>query len=303
MKQLIKKYQNGEIEKHQFVDEMYKIHEVLEQYQEILGETDVTSINIYPNRIIFTIDDGEGIKLIHNRNDKYGIPLQVINFGGYEKDVYSIMTDLIHDGDTVFDIGANVGWYGIKLNKHFKNIDLYSFEPLQANYSKLLSNFELNGLKTNKVFNLGFFKENTQLEFYLDLENNKASSLTNLRGTSHVEKVICEVVRLDDFVTQNNITSVDFIKCDVEGSELFVFEGAKETLKQFQPIVLTEMLRKWAAKFNYHPNDIISLFNSLGYQCFELNGRTMRKIREVTDQTTSTNFVFLNKSHSKKIAL
>ena len=299
MKNLLKKYQNGEIEKHQFVDEMYKIHEVLEQYQELLDERDISSIQIRKTQIIFTFDDGEEIKLVHNRNDKYGIPLQYLNFNGYEKDVFSVMTDLVHNGDTVFDIGANIGWYGLKLNKHFKNVNVYSFEPLPTNYSKLLENFKLNGLSTDKAFDLGFFNENTHLEFFHDLENSKASSLTNLRGTHAVEKVICHVVRLDDFVKNQKIGRLDFIKCDVEGAELFVFQGAIDTLQLFRPIVLTEMLRKWAAKFDYHPNDIISLFHSIGYQCFELLDGHLQKILEVTDQTISTNFVFLSEDQLK----
>jgi hypothetical protein len=64
------------------------------------------------------------------------------------------------------------------------------------------------------------------------------------------------------FVAKNN-AKVDFIKCDVEGAELFVYQGAKATLMQQKPIVFTEMLRKWAAKFDYHPNDIIALFDEL----------------------------------------
>lgn len=300
MRKLIKKYQNGEIEKHHFVDEIYKFHKVLEEYQEILSKSDISSIKIDANKIIFTINDGEEIKIIHNKNDKYGIPLQFINFGSYEKDVFAIMTDLIHEGNTVFDIGANVGWYGIKLNRHFNDIDLYSFEPLPSNYNKLLDNFELNKLNTAKAFNLGFFNENTHLDFYLDIENNKASSLTNLRGTSFVKKTTCEVVRLDDFVLKNNIKKIDFIKCDVEGSELFVFQGAIDILSQYRPIVLTEMLRKWAAKFNYHPNDIILFFKNIGYQCFELIDGQLNKITNVTDCTISTNYVFLTEEHLQK---
>lgn len=70
-------------------------------------------------------------------------------------------------------------------------------------------------------------------------------------------------------------------------------QGALKTLKQDQPVVFTEMLRKWAAKFNYHPNEVIALFTSLGYECFyaSIDG-TLLDFNEMTDETKETNFFF-----------
>jgi molybdopterin-guanine dinucleotide biosynthesis protein A len=113
--------------------------------------------------------------------------------------------------------------------------------------------------------------------------------------------VICHVERLDDFVSANNL-HVNFIKCDIEGAELFAFKGAMETLQRDKPIVFTEMLRKWAAKFNYHPNEIIALFSSLGYRCFYAEGSTLKEITEMTDEAVETNFFFLHSiMHAKNI--
>lgn len=40
---------------------------------------------------------------------------------------------------------------------------------------------------------------------------------------------------LDNFVDQNNIERVDFIKIDTEGAERQIIKGAKETIKKFKP--------------------------------------------------------------------
>jgi hypothetical protein len=98
------------------------------------------------------------------------------------------------------------------------------------------------------------------------------------------------------FANGNNL-QVDFIKCDVEGAELFAFEGAVAILKRDKPIVFTEMLRKWAAKFHYHPNKIFELFFSLGYRSFYTEGIALVELNEMTDETVETNFFFL---HSEK---
>ena len=81
-----------------------------------------------------------------------------------------------------------------------------------------------------------------------------------MREVKTTQKVECNVRRMDDFVKDENINRIDFIKCDVEGSELFVYQGGIESIDRFKPIVFSEMLRKWSNKFGYHPNDIINLF-------------------------------------------
>ena len=74
--------------------------------------------------------------------------------------------------------------------------------------------------------------------------------------------------RIDDYIKEQDIDRLDLIKCDIEDSEFFVYEGSSDSIKRFKPIVFSEMLRKWSVKFEYHPNDIIKLFENWRYQCF-----------------------------------
>lgn len=53
----------------------------------------------------------------------------------------------------------------------------------------------------------------------------------------------CKLVLLDNFIEKNKISNVDFIKCDVEGAELFVFQGGLTTIERFKPIVISEISR------------------------------------------------------------
>lgn len=54
------------------------------------------------------------------------------------------------------------------------------------------------------------------------------------------------------------------------------------------------MLRKWSAKFNYHPNEIINLFKKMGYGCYFVDSGELKEIKEMTDKTIETNFFFLH---------
>jgi len=122
-----------------------------------------------------------------------------------------------------------------------------------------------------------------------------ASSMANLREDQDTVTEECVVKKLDDFVSSTpSLKRIDFIKCDVEGAELFVFKGALETMKKDKPIIFTEMLRKWASKFNYHPNQIINLLKDLGYGCFVPHNGRMKEIVEMDENTVETNFFFLH---------
>ena len=71
------------------------------------------------------------------------------------------------------------------------------------------------------------------------------TSSRNLENLPDVKKYYIKAKTLDEYCCSNNL-SPDFIKCDVEGAELLVFKGAKNTLINNKPIVFSEILRKWS---------------------------------------------------------
>ena len=75
---------------------------------------------------------------------------------------------------------------------------------------------------------------------------------------------------------------------------MFAFRGAADIIERDHPVVFSEMLRKWSAKFDYHPNDIISFFRERGYQCHALGENGVSPVDAVTDSTVETNFIFLH---------
>ena len=79
-----------------------------------------------------------------------------------------------------------------------------------------------------------------------------------------------------------------------KGAELLVFQGGIRSLRQHKPVIFAELLRKWAANFNYHPNEAIELFKSLGYRCFIAKNNKLDEFTTMNDQTKETNFFFLH---------
>lgn len=105
---------------------------------------------------------------------------------------------------------------------------------------------------------------------------------------------------MDDFILK--LTSrIDLVKCDVEGAEIYVIKGALESLTKTRPILFVEMLRKWSAKFGYHPNNTIDLLKSIGYSCYYTKNGRMVKINRIGEKTKATNFYFMDPEKHAKI--
>lgn len=60
---------------------------------------------------------------------------------------------------------------------------------------------------------------------------------------------------------------VDAIKIDVEGSELFVIDGATQTIDKYRPSVQVEIVPKQCAQYGYQPQDLYDFFAQRDYVC------------------------------------
>ena len=295
-----KNFLEKKTDKWQYIDEMYEEHSVLFSYAEYLKNTNISAIEITDNRVIMTFRDS-GIKFLCVKNDKRLAPFDTLNFGNYESEELMLQASLIEDGFNVFDIGGNFGWYALHIAKRFPQAVVYSFEPIPSTFNYLNENILLNKLSNIKTFSYGLSDKEGKFNFYFDPTLSVNASLANVSGGVNVKPVECIVKRLDDTPEIRDVR-IDFIKCDVEGAELMTFRGGENCIKKNIPVIFTEMLRKWTAKFNYNPNDIIDLLGSMGYLCFVSEKGKLKLFTRVKEDTKETNYFFLHKEkHSDKI--
>ena len=293
LNEIKEEFKEGLITKPEFIDAMYKQHQSLFEYVSLLPKVDISSMEITNEGVLFTTKN-DGIKFLCKKADKRTAPFEILNFDEYESDDAGLLYQMINNGDTIFDVGANIGWYSMVLSKKFPLSVIHSFEPLPDTYASLTANIALN--KAHKIIpnNFGFSDEEKTLKFYTLPYTSVSNSSQNLEDNDQAIETICSVITLDSYAFEKNIKT-DVIKCDVEGAELLVYKGGLQTIDAFKPIIFTEMLRKWSAKFGYHPNDIIALFVLRGYKCFINNGNhQLSEIKEVTESTANTNFFFLH---------
>lgn len=300
LKLLEKEYINGKIDKSDYIQRMHDVHKVLFEYSDFIKNKDIKKIEIEDGNVTMITRENE-IKLLCDESDHRMVPIEILNFKYYEKDEIDFILKLIKENNTILDIGANIGWYSLKIAKNINNVEIMAFEPIPKTFEYLKKNIDLNHVSTIKTFNYGLSDEEKDILLYYYPEGSCNASAANLSRRKDVDKITCKLTTIDKFAADKNI-SVDFIKCDVEGSELFVFNGAIKTIRKDKPIIFTELLRKWAAEFNYHPNNVISLLKKNGYRCFTINNGNLNEITKIVENTVETNFLFLNhEKHSDLI--
>lgn len=296
------KYSNNQFSKLDYIDEMYKCHQLLFDYAMYLKNTGISKIEIIDNDVIMTFRDSN-VKMNCIEGDKRIACLDSLNFFNYELDELKMQYNLIREDDIIFDIGGNYGWYAMHLANKFPKSKIFSFEPIPKTYNQFLKNKELNNISNIEVLNFGLSDSRGSFSFYFDPNLSVNASLSNVSDSKNVIEVICNVDTLDEYVEKNKVEKIDFIKCDIEGAELFALKGALDSLVKFKPKLFVEMLRKWTTKFSYHPNDIINFLTKIGYRCFIINGKKLQEIYEVTNSTIETNFIFLhNEKHQDSIS-
>jgi len=286
-------YHSGLIEKAEFIKRMFEKHHThLFDYANHLNKTNIKKIEIEDGNVIVTTRDRE-VRIGCSEGDYRTAPIDILNFSEYENFEYEMVEKLVNNGDNFFDIGANIGWYSINIGKAKRDSKIYSFEPIPRTYKYLLDNIKLNLISNITTHNFGLSNKKGEFTFYYYKEGSGNASSINLTEREDIKKVQCKVTTLDEYIEETKIR-VDFIKCDVEGAELLVFQGGFRTIQHYLPIIFSEILRKWSAKFNYDPNLIFKMLNEIGYQAFTVKDEALIKFHKMNDSTKETNFFFLH---------
>ena len=92
----------------------------------------------------------------------------IINTGIFEKSSTNVVKHLIKKGDTVLDIGANIGYYTVIFSRMVGSSGkVLAFEPTKYYWKILKQNLLENKIKNCRVFDFGLSDKNQQLEISL----------------------------------------------------------------------------------------------------------------------------------------
>lgn len=218
------------------------------------------------------------------------------NIGALKKDArfkyHYMVREIIESNYTVIDIGANLGYFSKNFAKLTPNGHLLSIEPVKPFYdvlSALLSKY-----KQAEVVNYALGNEVGSIVMVLPESNGMIrTGLPHIAESEEEKKKHkthdVQIVKGSSLLA--NFEKIDYIKCDIEGYEVVVFNEIKEVLTKHSPIVQIEI-----GPENEAP--MFDLFESLDYHQY---GISDFKIVKESDrkQKEQGDFLFVPKNGAK----
>lgn len=137
------------------------------------------------------------------------------------------------EGETVIDVGANVGGYTVRAAHAGARV--LSLEPNPQTFAVLQKCVGLNGWTNVELRQIAAGRVGGASTLYLpEVFSGRASLVHDFKSHS----VQVNVDSLDNVVKSSGLTRVDWLKIDVEGSEIDVLEGARATLRRTKRIII-----------------------------------------------------------------
>ncbi|MCU1261514.1 MAG: methyltransferase FkbM family [Bryobacterales bacterium] len=199
---------------------------------------------------------------------------RVWNERSFERAVRDAITNVLHAGMNVVDIGANIGYYSILAARLIgPEFRVLAVEPQPAVVRKLQQNIALNGITNIEVAQAALSNVEGPMDFFVPEPGMESHGSLRANGTFDArEKVTVQARLLDRLLAERGFDSVGLIKMDAEGAELPIIEGAKELLSSpRRPHIVFESAEINSRPFGYSVFDLLKRIHEFGYELRQLD--------------------------------
>lgn len=132
---------------------------------------------------------------------------------------YLLDTLVLGEGETVVEIGANVGQLSVWLAKKFPLAKVIAVEPVWPSYCNLLSALQFNGITNVIPVNVGVSESEYTLQLLYSTAHACATSFTRNKSLLNDTKQICHAVTIEQLFAFTNVSSCKCLIVDCEGAE------------------------------------------------------------------------------------
>ncbi|MDR3236574.1 MAG: FkbM family methyltransferase [Prevotellaceae bacterium] len=183
-----------------------------------------------------------------------------------------LMKSAVNLGDTVLDIGANIGFFSRLLSLQVGAAGrVYAFEPDAENFAHLKKAVGAHANVSLTQAAVGDVKGTVTL--YRSPMLNVDHRTYPIDG--YLSKSTVESIAVDDFLPADTV--VRFIKMDIQGFEYMALQGMKNTLMK-NVDSLKMIMELWSAglkKAGASALQVVDFLNQCGYRVYLIEGRKL----------------------------
>jgi FkbM family methyltransferase len=186
--------------------------------------------------------------------------------GNLESAVQEAMVRHLGRGGVFYDIGANVGFFSL-LAAHLAGLSegrVYAFDAAPDNAEAIRVNAALNRIPNVEVLGVAVSDRSGWGRLQV-VDDQSWSKLAEYGEHPFTERIIdVTMVSLDDLVSAGSLPPPSVVKIDVEGAELAVLDGMRNTIAEHQPVIICELHDTHAA--------FVDAMEALRYRVINLEG-------------------------------
>lgn len=184
----------------------------------------------------------------------------------WEQPIQLCLGDFVRPGDTVFDIGANVGGLSVALSRMVgPKGKVFAFEANPFLLPRLHEDLQANGASNVQVVPRAVWSRADQLLSFYCEDSAHAAGSSLIVHDANAREVKVESTTIDAWCAAERVRPT-VLKIDVEGAEHQVLQGAQELLRRSPPVMVLE----------YRPQqdvraDVLELLTHYDYVFFDTN--------------------------------
>ncbi len=194
--------------------------------------------------------------------------------GSYEPSTDELLRSLVSSGDTVVDVGANVGWFSMLAARLVGPAGrVLAVEPNPANCRLIERSAAENGFTGVTVLPVAASDRSGMAALETDGSNGRMVLLDRAPPTALSCSFVVPLERLDELVGRAGLERVDVLKIDVEGAEALVLRGASGTIARHRPAIVCEVFPAlMRATAGIEPRSFLAELRQLGYRLSVVGG-------------------------------
>ncbi len=237
-----------------------------------------------------------------NLDLREGIDFSVWLLGCFEPETVRCYSRLIRSGDTVLDVGANIGAHTLPIARLVgESGRVIAFEPTDYAFGKLVNHVDANPAVAERVKCMqmmlvdkteGFAPPPLYSSWPLAAEagahaEHQGKLMACTRATASTLDSVVEALKLDH---------VDCIKLDIDGFECQMLRGSSKSLTRWRPAIVMELAPYVLEEHGSNVEELLEILYGHGYVLYSLDGRTHlptdpRDIRLMIPEGSSLNIL------------
>ena len=192
--------------------------------------------------------------------------------GVFEYSNVQVLTHFVRSGTWMFDVGCNIGLMSIPVLRQNSEVNVLAFEPSSNVLPSLEQTLKASpfGIRWSLVSKAVGASAGTTSFCLSSQQDSLFDGLQSTHRANLAAKVQVEITTLDIEWDKVRRPLVSVIKCDVEGAELAVLQGAANLIQACHPAILLEWSFTNLKAYDCDPSELLEWTAQAGYELYAL---------------------------------